>query len=387
MRDGDYLRGMTTTMAGTLEELATPALLLDLDRLEANLERMRGRAETLGVRLRPHIKTHKCLEIARMQRTAGAAGITVSTLEEARVFAGDGFHDITWAFPLNPTRMGEVTALADVMGVTVESDAAIDALEGERRPFTVWLEVDCGYGRTGVDPRSERALALARRIADAPDLRLAGCLTHSGHAYHAETPDAIVEIAEQERRVMVEFGARLRGAGVDPGVLSVGSTPAMSLARSLEGVGEARPGNYALYDYTQARLGACDLDRPAVTVLSTVVSSHPRAGRSVSDAGALVLSKDLGPDSPPHYGRLYGDLYDPVPDAATRVVSVSQEHAILSTTPPVGTRVRILPNHACLTVAQFDHFTVVRGNRVMDRWKIWRARGPVPDAPETPRGA
>jgi len=378
---------MTASASRTVEDLATPALLLDLDRLEANLERMSARARTLGVRLRPHIKTHKCLEIARMQRTAGASGITVSTLEEAWVFARDGFRDITWAFPLNPTRMDEVRSLADVVGVTVESDEAIDALERERHPFMVWLEVDCGYGRTGVDPKSERALALARRIADAPDLRLVGCLTHSGHAYHAESPDAIVEIAEEERRVMVEFGARLREAGVDPGVLSVGSTPAMSLARSLDGVDEARPGNYALYDYTQARLGACDLDRPAVTVLSTIVSTNAGAGRSVSDAGALVLSKDLGPDSPPHYGRVYGSLYDPVPDSGTRVVSVSQEHAILSAALPVGTRVRILPNHSCLTVAQFDHFTVVRGNRVMDRWKIWRARGPGPEPTETPRDA
>lgn len=378
---------MPDTRTPSLEDLATPALLLDLDRLEANLEFMRGRAESLGVRLRPHIKTHKCLEIARMQRTAGAAGITVSTLEEARVFAREGFDDITWAFPLNPGRMAEVTALSDVLGVTVESTEAVEALEDARHPFAVWLEVDCGYGRTGVDPRSELALALAHRIAGSRHLRLAGCLTHSGHAYHADSPERIVEIAEEERRVMVEFGARLREAGVGPGVLSVGSTPAMSLARSLEGVDEARPGNYALYDYTQARLGACDLERPAVTVLSTVISSRPAAGRSVSDAGALVLSKDLGPDSPPHYGRVYGDLDDPLPDGETRVVSVSQEHAILSAARPVGSRVRILPNHACLTVAQFDHFTVVRGNRVTDRWKIWRARGPGPEALERPGDA
>ena len=383
---GTTFAAMPDAPARTLEELRTPALLLDLDRLESNLELMRGRAEELGVRLRPHIKTHKCLEIARMQRTAGAAGITVSTLEEARVFARDGFTDITWAFPLNVTRMDEVSAFGDFLGVTVESDEAIDALESERRPFAVWLEVDCGYGRTGVDPRSERALALARRIADSDGLRLAGCLTHSGHAYHADSPGRIVEIAEQERTVMVELGGRLRDAGVDPGVLSVGSTPAMSLARSLDGVDEARPGNYALYDYTQTRLGACAADRPAVTVLSTVVSTSPAAGRSVSDAGALALSKDTGPDSPPHYGLVYGDLEDPVPDGETRVVSVSQEHAILSGARPVGSRVRILPNHSCLTVAQFDHFTVVRGNRVMDRWKIWRARGPGPDAPNGARG-
>jgi len=360
----------------TLYDLPTPSLLLDLDRLEANLAFMRDRAAALGVRLRPHVKTHKCVEIARMQRSAGATGITVSTLEEARVFADEGFPDITWAFPLNLTRVDEAAELADVVGVTVDSDEAVDALESAGRPFSVWLEVDCGYGRTGVDPSSDRGLALARRISDSASLRLAGCLTHSGHAYHAASPQRIVEIAEQERLVMVELAARLDREGVDPGILSVGSTPAMSLARSLEGVDEARPGNYALYDYTQTRLGTCGAERCALTVLSTVVSSTPSAARSVSDAGALVLSKDLGPDAPPHYGRLFRDVDDLTLDDAARVTSVSQEHAILSDCRPVGTRVRILPNHACLTVAQFDHFTVVRGNQVMDRWKIWRNRGP-----------
>lgn len=368
------------TPALDLDEIPTPSLLLDLAILEDNLDFMQARAESLGVHLRPHVKTHKCIEIGRMQRARGARGIAVSTLEEARAFADAGFDDITWAFPLNPTRLDEAGELADRidLGVTIDAPEAFEALERTGRAFSVWLEVDCGYGRSGVDPRRERTLDLARRLSDSPTLRFRGCLTHAGHSYHADTPARISGIAEDERREMVEFARRLRDAGVDPGRLSVGSTPGMSRVRSLEGIDEARPGNYALYDYTQVRLGSCGIERSASSVLATVVSSRSGRDRCVADAGALVMSKDLGPDLPPHYGRAYADLAGGELDEDLRILSVSQEHAILSRALPVGTRVRIVPNHSCLTVARFDHFTVVYGTKVIDHWRICRERGPGP---------
>lgn len=383
LRGQDYLRRMSPPLepirSRTLEDLPTPALLLDADILEGNLRSMQERADSLGVRLRPHIKTHKCLEIGRRQRELGGRGITVSTLEEAWIFSADGFDDITWAFPLNPSRIEEVRALAEKigLGITVDDEAAVQALEDAGRPFRVWLKVDCGYGRAGVDPSGERAVGLARRIADSSRLELAGCLTHSGHAYRASNAEEARRIAESERRTMVEFGQRLRAAGVSPGTLSVGSTPAMSRVVSLDGVDEARPGNYALYDYTQVRLGSCETVSCAVSVLATVVSARPGADRCVTDAGALVLSKDMGPDSPAHYGRPFRDPAARELDPDSRVVGVSQEHGVLSGSRRVGEKVRILPNHSCLTVAQFDHFTVLKGNQVMDFWKIWRARGPL----------
>ncbi len=364
------------TLPRTIEALSTPALLLDIEALDANLRRMQDRAEELGVRLRPHIKTHKCIEIADRQRRLGAHGITVSTLEEAERFAAHGFEDQTWAFPVVLSRLDQAAGLADRirLGITVDSAEAVDALERTGRPFRVWIEVDCGYGRSGVDPGSEAAVALASRIRGSRSLTLAGLLTHSGHAYKADSPARIAAIAEQERLVMVGLGARLRASGVDPGELSVGSTPAMSLADSLDGVDEARPGNYALYDYTQFRLGSCRLEDCALTVLATVVSVSHDGARCVTDAGALALSKDLGSDQPPHFGRVYREPDGSELDPDARVTSVSQEHGTLSRGRPIGSRVRILANHSCLTVACFDRFAVVHGTEVLDSWKIWRTR-------------
>ncbi len=367
--------GNPSAAAPDLFDLRTPALILDLDVLENNLRVMQDRADTLGVRLRPHVKTHKCVEIAERQRSRGASGITVSTLAEARVFTEAGFDDILWAFPLNLSRVAEAAALARrvELGVTVDSLAAVEALEAEDAPFSVWIEIDCGYGRSGVPYDSGLVVEIARRISGADRLALRGCLTHAGHTYSADSPSAVAVVAEEERRAMVEVGRALRAAGIEPGFLSLGSTPGMSRVETLEGIDEARPGNYALYDYMQTRLGSCGVRDCAVTVLATVVSARAGSDEAIADCGALALSKDMGPDDPSHYGRLFrdpggGELGD------CRVTSVSQEHGRLSGRYAVGEKVRVLPNHACLTVAHFDHFEVVRGRCVVDRWKIRRTR-------------
>jgi len=361
-----------------LEDLPTPALVLDLDVLESNVRFMQRRADALGVRLRPHVKTHKCIEVGALQRSAGASGITVSTLEEARAFAAHGFTDMLWAFPMIPSRLTEILSLSEQtdFGVTVDSPGAVETLAATGAALSVWIEVDCGYGRSGVPYESPDLEEIARRIESASGLALTGCLTHAGHTYHAEATSTIRRLAEEERRAMVQVGERLREIGIDAGVLSVGSTPGMSLVEDLSGIDEVRPGNYAFYDYTQVCLGSCGLERCAVTVLSTVISSRAGRGRCIADCGALVLSKDLGVETPAHYGRLFADLAGSRLEPDARVVSVSQEHGTISAQYPTGQKIRVLPNHACLTVAQFDHFTVVRGNVVVDRWKIWRSRTP-----------
>jgi D-serine deaminase-like pyridoxal phosphate-dependent protein len=281
----------------TLDDLPTPALLLDLDRLEANLARMAQRAKSLGVRLRPHVKTHKCLEIAERQLHLGAQGLTVSTLEEVRTFAEHGFDDLTWAFPVPLSRLAQLEAIPERvrLGLVVDSGEAIAALEALGRPFAVWLKVDCGYHRAGVDPSGPAALELAERLHRSAVLRFAGLLTHSGQAYHARGLPQLAAAAETERRVMVECAARLRRHGIPVPALSVGSTPALSAAASLEGIDEVRPGNYVFYDYTQTVLGSCRVADCALTVLACVVSCQPGARHSVVDAGALALSTDRGP--------------------------------------------------------------------------------------------
>ncbi len=370
----------------SLERVPTPALLLDLDVLERNLSRMAERCSRLGVVLRPHIKTHKCVEVAERQRALGISGIAVSTLHEARVFADHGFDDITWAFPVQLSRLEEVRELAAriTLRLVVDSPEAVQALEAMDLPLHVWLKVDCGYHRAGVDPESPRALELARALAGSSRLRFDGILTHSGHAYHGSREEiaGIAGIADQERAVMAGFAGRLREEGIETPGVSVGSTPAMSVVESLDGVTEARPGNYAFYDFTQAALGSCAVRDCAVTVLASVVSSQPDRDRCVTDAGALVMSKDAGPARPARpdhqgMGEVFEDYEAGVLSSGMRLESLSQEHGVLSTPGAylqVGTRVRILPNHSCLTVACFDEYLVVRGSEVVDRWKIWRGR-------------
>ncbi len=362
----------------TLHDLPTPALLLDLDRLERNLGWMANRATELGVSLRPHIKTHKCVEIAQRQRELGATGITVSTLYEARVFADHGFEDITWAFPLILSRVPEVVELAErvQLRVVVDTEAAVAALDATGQPLHVLLKVDCGYHRAGVDPLSDQATQVARAITDSSSLRFDGILSHSGHAYDIKKARQAAEIAEQERSVMVHFDERLRDEGIETATVSVGSTPSARAVRDLTGVTEMRPGNYALFDYMQVTLGSCTAADCAVTVLSSVVSSQPNGAHAILDAGALTLSKDSGPGSPhpPTMGEIYQDYEAGVLDRDMRLIGVSQEHGRLNQPLPVGKRLRILPNHSCLTVAEFDECHVVQGAKVVDRWKIWRGR-------------
>ncbi|HWN44576.1 MAG TPA: alanine racemase [Thermoanaerobaculia bacterium] len=361
----------------SFDRVPTPALLLDLDVLECNLSRMADRCAQMGVALRPHVKTHKCLEIAQRQRLLGARGITVSTLHEARVFSerlSERFDDITWAFPVQLTRLDEVRELAEriTLRLVVDTKEAVQALESLELPLHVWIKVDCGSHRAGVDPDSPGAVELARSLAGSSRLRFDGILTHAGHAYHARGREAVADVAEDERRVMTGFAERLRGEGIEVPEVSVGSTPGMWTVRGLRGVDEVRPGNYAFNDFEQVTLGACEARDCALTVLASVVSAQPGRNWCVTDAGALALSKDPGfGDS---MGEVFEDYEAGVLSGEARLTALSQEHGILSAPRPVGSRIRVLPNHSCLTAACFDEYLVVRGPEVVDHWKIWRGR-------------
>ena len=360
-------------------DVETPALLLRHDVMERNLAQMAARAKRLGVALRPHIKTHKCLELGRRQLEHGAKGVTVSTLFEAEAFARGGFTDLTWAFPLDRTHVPHVQRI-NKLGVTLR--VVLDDLETARAlaesGLHVWLKVDCGYHRAGVDPSSRYALEVARELGAERGLSFDGILSHSGHAYRTRTKEEAAQIAEQERQVMAWFAELLRKDGLPVRGISVGSTPAMVAAKDLTGVTEARPGNYIFYDRTMVLIEACEPRDVAVTVLATVVSHQPGASHFVVDAGALSLSKDLGPSHlglEPVFGNVKGH-----PELS--VASVSQEHGIIRAAAPaaiegkfkVGHQIEIVPNHSCLTEAHFDEYVVVQGDRIMDRWHIERGR-------------
>jgi len=257
----------------------------------------------------------------------------------------------------------------------VDHPAPVDALEEAGAEVRVWIKIDCGYGRVGLPPEADTVVALARRISASTSLRFAGLLSHSGHAYHARSPYDARRIGEQERSVMAEAAERLRAEGLEVEGVSTGSTPTMAHVERLDGVTEVRPGNYALYDYTQVALGACAASDCAATVLATVVSSSDTRGQAIVDAGALALSADRGPaHTRPSFGRLYDDYERGTLRHNARMVSLSQEHGIVDRALPHDERVRILPNHSCLVTACFDSFYVVDGETVLDSWRIWRGR-------------
>ena len=362
-------------------DLETPALLLHLDVVGRNLRSMADRARQLGVALRPHAKTHKCVELGRLQLAHGARGLTVATLAEATAFARAGVGDITWAFPIDPSHVPHARRIPQETGATLR--VVVDDLRTAQAladsGLHVWLKVDCGYHRAGVDPASPYALEVAHELGRERGLVFDGILSHSGHAYRTAGKPEAARVAEEERSIMVGFAGRLRAAGIPVREVSVGSTPAMAAVRDLGGVTEARPGNYVFYDRTMVLIGCCEPADVGLTVLTTVVSHQPGAAHFIVDAGALALSKDPGPAhvGPPAMGAVRGS-------PQLTVATLSQEHGLIRAESPaaldgrfeVGTQLEMVPNHSCLTVAHFDEYQVVRGDggRVVDRWRIERAR-------------
>ena len=357
--------------------METPALLLHLDVVEANLATMAARGRALGIAIRPHIKTHKCVALARRQVALGARGITVSTLDEADVFAAAGFGDILWAFPIDPGHIPHARRIAERTRLAVVVDDLDTARALRGTGLIGWLKVDCGYHRAGVDPASDYALRVAEALAG-PDGTLAGIASHSGHAYKTRNRGEAAAVAEAERQVMVRFAERLRREGIGTGTVSVGSTPAMMALERGEGVTEGRPGNYVFFDRTMVEIGVCRPEDVGVTVLATVVSHQPGRDQLIVDAGALALSKDVGPTHlglAPAMGAIRGH-----PELT--LSSLSQEHGIVTARSPdqlegrfrVGETLEIVPNHSCLTVAQFDRYHVMQGGREVDSWSIERGR-------------
>ena len=369
-----------------LQDLKTPSLVLDVEKVRRNAEMMSARVRSLGVSLRPHVKTHKCAEVARIQTRGHTGALTVSTLAEAREFAARGFRDITYAVPVEPGKFGEALELSKrcerLALLTDDADIPplLDAAAGRAGVTAeLFLKVDCGYHRCGVEPDAPEATEIPRRIADARHLRFAGLLTHAGHSYHARSKEELLSIARRERDATVGLAERLRAGGIEVPAVSVGSTPTMTHAERLDGVDEARPGNYIFFDAFQATLGSCAFDDCALTVLASVVHRDRTRRKVVIDAGAIALSKDRGPvefDASCGYGRVL-DLGGR--DTSLRVTSLSQEHGAIENLGEaeldwlrVGARLRVLANHSCLTAAQHSHYHVLEGGRVVDLWEIHR---------------
>jgi D-serine deaminase-like pyridoxal phosphate-dependent protein len=363
----------------SLDRLPTPAPVVDLDVLERNLARMALRAQQAGLALRPHAKTHKTLQVARLQLAEGAVGLTVAKTAEAEVYAGAGFEDIFVAYPVvglgKPERLLAVARRARLA-------VGVDSVEGARAlgvPFAaaamrlrVRIEIDCGQRRTGVRP--EETAALARAVAALPGLELEGVFTHGGHAYEATSEAERASRAREEAAQVASAAAAIREAGLPCPVVSLGSTPTLEgLGEAMGGAGvtEARPGNYVFHDATQVALGSCALEDCALSVLATVVSV-PAPDRAVLDAGSKALAADGRRPTPDGHGIVAG--------TRSRVARLSEEHGVVAVAPGdafhVGQRVRVIPNHACVVSNLHDVLYAVRRGEVEEGWPV-AARGRV----------
>lgn len=297
-----------------LQTLKTPCLVLDVERVKRNAERVGSIARNSGVRLRPHVKTHKCVEVARIQTAGHSGALTVSTLAEAHAFAAQGFDDLTYAVPIEPGKFSQAIELMKhgVKLALVTDDRDIppplnDAASAAGVTLDLFLKVDCGYHRCGVEPHTKDALEIPRRIASASHLRFAGILTHAGHSYYSRSKEKLLAIACHERDSMIELAHRLRARGIEVPTISIGSTPTITSIDHLDGIDEIRPGNYIFFDAFQATLGSCGFEDCALTVLAAVTHRDLSRSKVVIDAGAIALSKDRGPvefDPDCGYGRV-----------------------------------------------------------------------------------
>ena len=368
-------------------DLETPRLLLDRDRLQRNAERMRARCAALGVSLRPHLKTAKSTEVARIAGGGTAGPITVSTLAEAAFFAAAGWHDILYATAIVPAKVARAARIQHDTGarltlVVDDAQAVGDlavAAKATGASFACLVEVDCGEHRSGVAPASDELAAVAAAIAaGAPHLRLEGVMTHAGHSYGLGEPAEVRVLAEVERAAAVTSAERLRAAGHACPVVSVGSTPTVLFADHLAGVSEARVGIYLFCDLAQLSKKVCVEADLAVSVLATVIGHQRRGPSLVLDAGALALSKDVSanrflPDA--HYGWVCdATTLERLPGLSVEVVH--QEHGTVPVPDegwferlPVGAQVRVLPNHACLTCAAYPAYDVLVDGHVATRWE------------------
>jgi len=368
-----------------LTEISTPAAVIDLAAMQRNIDRMQTRISSFGVKFRPHVKTSKCADVTRLQIQAGATGITVSTLKEAEQFFAAGIIDILYAVGMVPNKLAQAYALiakgCDLKLLTdsVPSAQAIAKFGREKGiSFKVLIEIDTDDHRSGVKPESALLLEIAQALQPS-GASVAGVMTHAGSSYDLNSAEALIAMAEQERSLCVRAADRLRAAGFDCPTVSVGSTPTALMARNLEGVTEVRAGVYVFFDLVMHNVGVCRLDEIALSVVTTVIGHQAEKGWAIVDAGWMAMSRDRGTQKQNHdfgYGQVC--TIDGTPLEGIVMNGANQEHGIIANpeTPildivdrfPVGSQLRILPNHACATGAQFPEYQAVDASGDATTW-------------------
>jgi D-serine deaminase-like pyridoxal phosphate-dependent protein len=366
-------------MLPTLSDVATPCLILDEAVMARNIARLHARLAGTGVTFRPHLKTAKSVEVARRLMASPTGPAMVSTLREAEEFAAAGVTDLTYGVGIALGKLDRVAAIrasgCDLAVIldTVEQAQAI-AARGDAIPALI--EIDCDGHRSGVPPEdAERLRAIARALpAGGPR----GVLTHGGESYVARGQEALRAAADQERRAVVQAAEILRAAGFACPVVSAGSTPTFLAAESFEGLTEFRAGVSVFFDLVQAGIGVCAPEDIAISVLTEVIGHQPAKGWTITDAGWMAMSRDRGTAAQTvdqGYGLVRDRAGRPIGDMI--VAAANQEHGVIAARSggeapalPIGTRLRILPNHACATAAQYDRYLVIGsgGEEITEVW-------------------
>jgi D-serine deaminase-like pyridoxal phosphate-dependent protein len=361
-----------------LAEIETPAVLLDAERLEANLTRMADLCQQHGRALRPHAKSHKTVEIAVRQRDLGAVGVTVAKLGEAEVYADAGIEDVFVCYPIvgagKLQRLIDLAARIRVSTIVDDLDAAAALAAAARSAgaeIDTLVKLDLGMHRVGVpEPEAERFAMAVARLAG---IRLRGVCIHEGESYGEPDPARRRALARERVERLVEVAERLRRRGLEIDVVSCGATPAVFEVLDIDGMTEVRPGNYVFNDAIQVALGVVPEGSCSLTELTTVVS-HAAARRAIVDAGAKALTLDRGV-----HGLQLLDGFGTIRDRpGVRIGSLSEEHGWLAldagAAVEIGERLEVIPNHACPVVANFERLVLIQDGEPVERWDV-AARG------------
>ena len=393
-----------------LSDLPTPQVLIDSHRLFANIERAQQLADSAGLKLRPHAKTHKSPIVAKWQIERGAVGVCCAKVGEAEVFVAAGIDNIRLPYPVNPSNASRLFPLMDRASISIIVDHLAvasgwsEAMQRAGRVLDVMIKVDVGFHRCGIDPEERSALDFVRAVSSMNGLRLRGLLSHAGHGYHATSEDQLCAIAAREAEILTGLRDRARAAGIDVGELSVGATPTLRFSVRQRGLTELRPGNYVYFDRTQVALGAASLTDCALTVLTTVVegwfidykSTAPKiidlARHLTAFANRMIAGRmPSGGDGRDRYAINRADVavncaacHIPVQTTGVSPSKNGGRH-LSNVWAPIssdlllhepGARVRVVPNHSCVVSNLVDVVRLVEDDRVVDNLPV-AARGKI----------
>ncbi|MDA9657243.1 alanine racemase [Alphaproteobacteria bacterium] len=368
-----------------LEELDTPCLILDKSLLEKNCFKARKKCLELNTILRPHVKTPKSIEIAKIALDNQEGPITVSTLNEAEYFASAGFKDILYAVCIIPKKLKRLNFIQQkyscmirmVIDSVFVAQEILNYSKLHNANFEILIEIDCGEGRSGLFHQDQKIRDISRVFAENDQTNLIGVLTHAGHSYSTKDKNEILSISNIEREEALASIKNFSNFNKMSPVISVGSTPTMFLASNLDGISEIRAGIYMFWDLAQASRGICKIEEIAISVLASVIGHNHQRKRIIIDAGSLALSKDVSANNFMKEAG-YGLVCNPdtgIPFDGLNVSEVHQEHGSIDLEStdwfenfPIGSLVRILPNHACLTCAAYEKYNVLENEQITESW-------------------